>query len=101
MEQVQLDTFERILTGKKDMLKRYRIGKIIITDAEVIKSSGTDIHPILEYTGDDEDFVEGTLYELSDEEILKADRYEVKDYKRSELLFESGENGFVYLKRFK
>jgi len=98
-KQVQLDTFGRLLKGKKDILREYRVNKIEITDPEVIKSSGTNIHPILEYTGDKQDFVEGTIYTLSDQEILKADTYEVDDYKRKELKFDSGILAFVYLKR--
>lgn len=98
-EQVQLDTFGRILNGNKDRLKNYSVVKIKITDPDVIKSSGTDMHPMLEYSGDANDFVEGTVYDLSEEEILQADSYEVSDYKRAELIFASGESAYVYLKR--
>jgi len=98
-KQVQLDTFGRLLKGKKDILREYRVNKIEITDPEVIKSSGTNIHPILEYTGNNQDFVEGTIYTLSDKEILKADTYEVDDYERKALKFDSGILAFVYLKR--
>jgi hypothetical protein len=98
LETVQLDTFGRLLKGNKDRLLGFTVSKLKITDPKVIKSSGTDIHPILEYTGNKKDFVEGVLFELTDEELLNADKYEVDDYKRSELIFESGETGFVYLK---
>jgi hypothetical protein len=98
-ERVQLDTFGRILTGKKDSLKKYVLSQIKITDPYVIKSSGTDMHPILEYTGDESDFVEGTVFELTKEELMQADSYEVDDYKRNELVFGSGDRAFVYLKR--
>ncbi len=99
LEQVQLDTFGRLLNGKNDVLRNYRIRNLKITDPEVIKSSGTDIHPILEYTGYESDFVEGTIYELTDEELQQADSYEVDDYQRKSLKFESGISAFVYLKR--
>jgi len=98
-ERVQLDTFGRILTGKKDVLRSYTLSEIRITDPNVIKSSGTDMHPMLEYTGDEKDFVEGTIFELTDKELLMADGYEVDDYKRSELIFASGESGYAYLKK--
>lgn len=98
-EQVQLGTFGRVLKGRKDILRKYRIKNLKITDPEVIKSSGTDIHPILEFTGNNNDFVEGTIYEVTNEELLKADNYEVDDYKRQSLQFESGTVAFVYLKR--
>lgn len=98
-ERVQLDTFGRILKGKKDCLQKYILSQVKITDLDVIKSSGTDIHPILEFTGNDEDFVEGTIFELTEDELLQADRYEVDDYKRNQLTFGSGEKAYVYLKR--
>lgn len=99
LERVQLDTFGRILKGKKDCLKNYILSQIIITDPEVVKSSGTDTHPILEYTGNDKDLVEGIIFELTDYELLKADGYEVDDYERNQLIFASGETAYVYLKR--
>ncbi len=99
LQQVQLDTFGRLLNGKKDRLPAYRVENLRITDPEVIKSSGTDIHPILVFTGNEDDFVEGTIYEITDEELERADSYEVDDYVRKSLVFESGTEAFVYLKR--
>ena len=101
LENVQKDTFKRLLIGSKDALVKYTVSKIKITDPKVIKSSGTDMHPILKYTGNDSDIVEGTLFELTDEELLKADGYEVDDYKRDTVIFKSGKTGFVYLKNEK
>ncbi len=98
LKQVQLDTFGRLLDGKKDRLPRYRLRYIKITDPDVIKSSGTDTHPILEFTGKPEDFVEGTVYEITDSELERADSYEVDDYRRELLEFESGIKAFVYVK---
>lgn len=98
LDTVQLDTFGRLLKGNKDRLLGYTVTEIKITDPKVIKSSGTDIHPILEYTGNKEDFVESVLFDLTEEELLNADKYEVDDYKRAELIFESEKTGFVYLK---
>jgi len=98
LEKVQQDTFGRILNGNKEILVKYIISEIKITDQKVIKSSGTDIHPILMYTGNESDFVEGVLFDLTDEELANADAYEVDDYKRDEVVFKSGKTGFVYLK---
>ena len=49
LENVQKDTFSRILIGSKEILMKYVIEHIKITDQKVILSSGTDIHPILKY----------------------------------------------------
>ena len=98
LENVQKDTFSRILIGSKEILMKYVIEHIKITDQKVILSSGTDIHPILKYTGDELDVVEGMIFDLTNEELLKADKYEVDDYKREKVVFKSGKTGFVYLK---
>lgn len=95
---MQRDTFGRILVGNKDVLDKYIISRIKITDPKVIESSGADVHPILEYTGNETDFVEGTLFELTDKELISADEYEVDEYKRTEVTFKFGKTGFVYLK---
>jgi len=99
LEQVQLNTFGRILKGNKDILRKYVVKNLKITDPDVIKSSGTDVHPILEFTGNRDDFVEGIVFEISDKELLQADSYEVDDYQRQLLTFESGIQAWVYLKR--
>ena len=44
----------------------------------------------------DEDFVEGVLFEISHDELLLADKYEVDEYTRKKVIFESGSDGWVY-----
>lgn len=95
-KQVQLDTFGRLLEGQVDSLTGYTLETVTITDEAVIKSSGTDQHPIIKETGVETDIIEGTLYEVSEAELLEADKYEVADYQRVELIFDSGKKGFVY-----
>jgi predicted SnoaL-like aldol condensation-catalyzing enzyme len=43
--------------------------------------------------------VEGVLFEVTAEEILKADAYEVDEYKRIETVFRSGKTGFIYIQK--
>ncbi len=96
-EQVQLETFGRILQGEKDSLAEYKLGMVEITDPEVLRKSGQKYHPVLEFSGNSNDEVEGMLFEVTDEEILQADDYEVDDYKRIETVFKSGNRGFIYV----
>ena len=95
-EAVQLDTFGRKLDGKKDKLFKHKIERVKIHDKSVVDSSGTDNHPIIRYTGKREDFVEGVLFEISYDELLLADKYEVDEYTRKKVIFESGSDGWVY-----
>ncbi|PIF46406.1 gamma-glutamyl AIG2-like cyclotransferase [Chryseobacterium sp. 52] len=92
-EQVQLETFGRILEGEKG----YQLSMVEITDPEVLRKSNQKYHPILEFSGNYEDEVEGMLFEVTEEEILRADEYEVDDYKRIETVFKSGKKGFIYV----
>jgi len=96
-ERVQLETFGRILRGEKDILIGYQLKMLEIKDPEVLRKSNQKYHPILEFSGNSADEVEGVLFEVSDEEILQADKYEVDDYKRIETVFKSGKKGFIYL----
>jgi len=96
-EQVQIETFGRILQGEKDILTGFKIGMLKITDPEVLRKSNQIYHPILVFSGNMKDEVEGVLFEVTDEEIIRADKYEVDDYKRIEAVFKSGKSGFIYV----
>ena len=94
---VQLDTFGRILNGTKEKLLGYKTERLKITDDSVINSSHNDNHPIIRYTGNKIDLVEGLLFEITHDELLLADSYEVDDYKRVKVTFKSGRVGWVYV----
>ncbi|MCS3532268.1 gamma-glutamylcyclotransferase family protein [Chryseobacterium sp. JUb7] len=96
-EQVQIETFGRILKGEKDILTAYKLEMLEIKDPEVLRKSNQNYHPILVFSGNIEDEVEGVLFEVTDKEILQADEYEVDDYKRIEIVFKSGKKGFIYV----
>lgn len=98
-EQVQIETFGRLLNGEIDKLPAYKLDYVEITDPEVLRKSGQQFHPIIKYSGDVGDQVEGVLFEVTHEEILAADKYEVDDYKRIETLFASGKTGFIYIEK--
>ncbi|WP_047096060.1 gamma-glutamylcyclotransferase family protein [Chryseobacterium lactis] len=96
-EKVQLETFGRILQGEKDALSGYKIDMLEITDPEVLRTSGEKYHPVLKFSGNEEDEVGGVLFEVTETEIIQADDYEVDDYKRIEVVFTSGKKGFIYV----
>ncbi|PZX93129.1 gamma-glutamylcyclotransferase [Flavobacterium aquariorum] len=98
-EQVQIETFGRLLKGEKDSLMGYELKMMEITDPEVLRKSRQKFHPIIEFSGNKNNEVEGMLFEVTDEEITNADDYEVDDYKRIETSFKSGKVGFIYVKK--
>lgn len=93
---VQIANFGRELNGQKDSLPKYVLGEILITDERVIRESGKDLHQILKYTGDVEDKVTGTVFEITTEELMLADDYEVDDYKRVSATLHSGISCWIY-----
>jgi gamma-glutamylcyclotransferase (GGCT)/AIG2-like uncharacterized protein YtfP len=96
LPQVQESLFGRLLDGTEEELPRYKVENLKIKDRAVIENSGTDMHPILVHTGELADVVAGMVFEVSEEELQKADEYEVKDYKRTFADMRSGTRAWIY-----
>ncbi len=96
-EQVQIATFGRKLQGLKDSLPCYSLKKLQITDPDVIAKSGEDVHSIIQHSGNPKDQISGIVFEVSLEELLESDKYEVSDYKRVQVLLLSGKSAWVYV----
>ena len=96
-ESVQLDTFGRLLDGVPDILVGYKLSMIKIEDKKVITSSGATHHPIIKYTGDYSDTIEGIVFKITENELKQADKYEVDDYNRVPVQLKSGKSAWVYI----
>jgi gamma-glutamylcyclotransferase (GGCT)/AIG2-like uncharacterized protein YtfP len=96
-EAVQLSLFKRRLDGKADALVGYRLRIVRIEDQEFVKTSGTADHRNLEFTGDPNDLVEGTVFTVTQSELEQTDTYEPAGYKRVLVQLRSGLNAWVYL----
>jgi gamma-glutamylcyclotransferase (GGCT)/AIG2-like uncharacterized protein YtfP len=94
---VQLATFGRELHGTVDELVGFHQSIVKIEDPELVKTSGKSHHPIVKQTGVVEDRVAGTVFELADDELENADKYEVSDYKRVSAPLSSGRSAWVYV----
>jgi gamma-glutamylcyclotransferase (GGCT)/AIG2-like uncharacterized protein YtfP len=97
LKSVQVANFGRELIGSSDTLLQYIIEQVEITDARVLEESGQRYHPILKFTGNTENEVEGTVFEVTAEDLAKADVYEVSDYKRVSAHLKSGIDCWVYV----
>jgi gamma-glutamylcyclotransferase (GGCT)/AIG2-like uncharacterized protein YtfP len=94
---VQLELFGSELITRPATLPMFDLEMIEITDEKVIATSGSNRHPILVFTGVPNDFVLGSVLELTDEQLAAADAYEVADYARQEVTLETGEKAWAYL----
>lgn len=94
---VQLATFGRELHGTADQLVGFQNSMVKIEDPEVVATSGKSHHPIVKHTGKVENRVAGTVFEVTDDELAHADKYEVSDYKRVSAPLSSGRTAWVYV----
>jgi gamma-glutamylcyclotransferase (GGCT)/AIG2-like uncharacterized protein YtfP len=94
--EVQLATFGRLLAGRPARVVGYRLDWLTITDPAVIATSGSDRHPLL-LPDPAADPVAGTVFEITMDELLAADEYEVDDYARVLVPLDTGEEAWVYV----
>ncbi|SHH80517.1 gamma-glutamylcyclotransferase family protein [Pollutimonas bauzanensis] len=97
LEAVQQATFGRKLDGHADQLPGYRLGLLEIRDPAVVATSGKAHHPIVAYTGDARDCVEGMVLRITSAELRQADGYEVSDYRRDRVVLASGTAAWAYV----
>ncbi len=98
LESVQRATFGRVLQGRKDELAGCERVMITVADEDVIAATGRAEHANLAFNGRSESRVTGTLLDVTDDEIAKADLYEgLAKYERRQVTLASGENAWVYV----
>jgi gamma-glutamylcyclotransferase (GGCT)/AIG2-like uncharacterized protein YtfP len=95
--QVQRATFGRLLEGVPDALVGYEQALIRIEDEAVLVTSGSAHHPIVRFSGNEASRVPGTVFEVTDEELGRADRYEVAAYRRVAVTLASGRQAWAYI----
>ena len=96
-DDVQRSTFGRLLAGHADRLPGYAQAMVKIDDPDVVATSGKTHHPIVRRSDVATDAVDGTVFEISDEELASADRYEVAAYQRVGVTLASGQEAWVYV----
>jgi len=96
-EKTQLALFGRPLQGSNDVLPGWRVAMVEITDKTFLARGEEKQQRILQHTGNATDTIEGTVLELTEEELLAADAYEPANYKRTEVTLRSGKKAWVYV----
>jgi gamma-glutamylcyclotransferase (GGCT)/AIG2-like uncharacterized protein YtfP len=95
---VQIASFGRELTGRKDVLPGYTRGRVPITDPDVVASSGESYYENAVPASNPEDAVSGTVFEITEEDLAAADQYEEPaGYRRFSVTLGSGDRAWVYL----
>ena len=98
-ENVQWQLFGRSLKGTSDILQGYKCATIEITDKNFLSKGEDVLQQTLVRTNNRNDSIGGTVLEITEEELLLADRYEPSNYKRIEVNLDSGKAAWVYIAR--
>ena len=97
-EAVQLYTFGRLLHGEPDALPGYEPALVLIDDPAVVAETGQTHYSNATFNGRADSSVRGTIFEITDDEIEAADRYEAPaSYRRFEATLASGRVAWVYV----
>lgn len=89
--------FGRVLKGHSDDLPGWRTVMVEITDPDVLLKSSKTLHPVV-IPGRNDESVAGVVFEITAQELVAADAYEVADYKRIAASLGSGVTAWVYVK---
>jgi hypothetical protein len=97
-EDVQLSTFGRRLGGQSDELPGFAQALVKIDDPQVVAAIGRTHHANVTFSGDDGSRVAGTVFEVSDAELVKVDGYEAAfSYERILVTLVSGRRAWLYV----
>lgn len=95
---VQLSTFGRELSGRKDALSGYIRTRVPILDPQVVAQSGESHYANAEPSSNSQDAVCGTVFEITEQELTESDKYEQSaDYRRILVRLKSGDQAWVYV----
>ena len=95
---MQLATFGRLLDGQRDELVGFEASLVAIADARRAAFPGKTHHGNVVWNGRTECRVSGTVFEITDDELALADRYEQLDsYQRVAVTLASGAQAWVYV----
>ena len=96
-QQVQIDLFGRVLEGWPDILKNYKVSPIEITDEAFLAKGEEKSQLTATPSADKKHSIQGTVFEVNEEELLYADKYEPAGYKRILVRLASGKKAWLYV----
>ena len=96
-EKVQLELFGRLLHATKDVAEGYKLSSIEIKDKAFLSKGEDKYQRTLIPSSNKADKIEGTVFEISNEELLLADKYEPNHYKRIKVVLRSGKQAWIYV----
>ena len=97
-ENVQRSTFGRRLAGHADSLPGFEPSSVRIDDPSVVAAIGRTHHANVTFNGRVDSRVPGMVFEITDDELAKADEFEAPfAYRRVAVTLASGGRAWVYV----
>ncbi len=90
-EDIQKDLFGRILEGTPEKLIGY-----VVKQIQIEEEFGIVNYPIITQTENQENTINGMVYEISTKELHQSDLYEGLHYKRVEVQLQSKQKAWAY-----
>ena len=96
-EETQLRLFGRTLNGIADILEGYKVTSANIFDQNFLATGEGRVQKTLVPTGVCGDFVEGIVYEVSEDELVLAEKNEPRNYMKMKVILKSGNDAWIFL----
>jgi gamma-glutamylcyclotransferase (GGCT)/AIG2-like uncharacterized protein YtfP len=95
---IQLEVFGRQLAGTRDELVGFKLSKAEIENTQFVSASGKAVQANVIYTGESNSRVEGSVFEVTDRDLVLCDEYErPAQYRRVSARLSSGRGAWVYV----
>jgi gamma-glutamylcyclotransferase (GGCT)/AIG2-like uncharacterized protein YtfP len=91
-KQIQMQVFNKILTGTKDQLLGHRLKSL-----QIEEEFGMADYVVAVPTNDSSDPIHGIVYNILASDLAKVDIFESNAYKRVEVTLNSGTVAWVYI----
>jgi gamma-glutamylcyclotransferase (GGCT)/AIG2-like uncharacterized protein YtfP len=96
-EKVQKELYGRILSGSGDTLRGFKTSSIEIQDEFFLSRGEQKYQLVANISNDKNDAIKGTVFEITEKELLLTDKYEPGGYKRIQVELESGKKAWTYV----
>ncbi|MBI4909289.1 MAG: gamma-glutamylcyclotransferase [Acidobacteria bacterium] len=96
---IQIATFGRELDGREDALSGYALASVPIHDPEAAAAIGETHYSNAEPSSNPGDEISGTVYAITEQELVAADKYEEDaGYRRISVELKSGITAWLYMR---
>ncbi len=95
--EVQIQYYGRKLKVKNDKLSGYKLNGLEFEDVSVIDKSKATIYPVAIKSKEQNDKIDGIVFEITGEELIQTDKRKVSNFKRVLEKTESGSLVWVYV----